>query len=313
VDLLARIETFAAVAEQRNFTRAAEEVGIPQPLLSRRIKSLEDAWGNELFDRSRRQIELTQFAELVLPYAQDLVRRVRHLEAVIASAAATLVHVVGVPPDCPPAALARIIRAASEHGLAINVHEAPSHTRAAGLGDGTFDLALLREPAGVGGLTVELGLASSTGNGETWRRPVRLDALRPRRLAAGAGPPALLVLPEDHVERFLDHLHRAVGRAGLPSERVQIASSTAAAAAEVLAGRALLLCDARLARHHRLSWSPLADPTLHRSYRVVLAGQSALGADTLEWLTPLLGTAIGAAPPERDREPDRRARLAPSA
>ena len=308
MDLLTRIEAFAAAAEHRNFTRAAEELRLPQPLLSRRIKSLESTWGNPLFDRSRRQIELTQFGEMVLPYAQDIVRRARHLETVVASATASLVHVIGVPPDCPPAALARIIRAAADHGLGANVREAPAHARAAALADGTFDLALVREPAERGEHTVELGIASPAAR-DDGGRPIRLDALRPRRTADGAGPPTLMIVPEDDVEPFVAHVHRAVARAGLPSERVEIASSTTAAAAAVLAGRGVLLCDAALARHHRMPWSPLADRTLHRSYRVARSGQSALGDDTLEWLTPLLRAAIGATPPARDHEPLRQARL----
>ena len=48
MDLLVHLETFVAVAEERSFSRAAEALGIAQPLLSRRVKSLEDHLGGEL-------------------------------------------------------------------------------------------------------------------------------------------------------------------------------------------------------------------------------------------------------------------------
>lgn len=69
MDLLVHLETFVAVAEERSFSRAAEAQGIAQPLLSRRVRTLEDSLGGELFDRSRRQIEITAFGELLLPHA----------------------------------------------------------------------------------------------------------------------------------------------------------------------------------------------------------------------------------------------------
>lgn len=312
MDLLSRIETFVTAAEQRNFTRAADELGIPQPLLSRRIKSLEQAWDNELFDRSRRQIELTRFAELVLPYAQDLLQRARHLDAVARSVTASIVHAVGVPPDCPPPALARMIRTAVDRGVAITVHEAPAHARAAAFEAGSLDLAVLRTTAERGALTVPLGIASCTPSPEA-SRPIRLDALRPRRGAPRDRAPGLMIVPEDDLDPFADALARAIARAGLPAGRVQAASSTSSAAAEVLAGRAWLLCDATLARHHRLAWCPLADRSLDRQYEIAVAGHSTLSDDTLAWLTPLLHAAIAAGPPTVDHPLAPRVQLTASA
>lgn len=57
-DLPALVE-FAAVARWEHVTRAAEELGVPQPTLSRRIRRLEEAFDVALFVRRGRRLELT--------------------------------------------------------------------------------------------------------------------------------------------------------------------------------------------------------------------------------------------------------------
>ena len=104
------------MAAERSFSRAAETLGIAQPLLSRRIKNLEATFGGELFHRAPRQIRLTEFGVLLLPHAQDALARTNHLRSVAESARGSSVRVLGVPPDCEPNVLARVIRAAADGG-----------------------------------------------------------------------------------------------------------------------------------------------------------------------------------------------------
>ena len=51
---------FLAVAQQRNFTRAAEVLGIAPPTLSRQVQDLEAELGVRLFVREQRQVSLTR-------------------------------------------------------------------------------------------------------------------------------------------------------------------------------------------------------------------------------------------------------------
>ena len=56
---LQQLKVFVAVARERSFTRAAREFDLTQSALSRCVRELEDAVGLKLFDRTTRQVELT--------------------------------------------------------------------------------------------------------------------------------------------------------------------------------------------------------------------------------------------------------------
>lgn len=62
------VHYFLAVAESLSFTRAAENLHISQPALSQHIKALEENLSTQLFDRSGRQIRLTDAGEVYLQY-----------------------------------------------------------------------------------------------------------------------------------------------------------------------------------------------------------------------------------------------------
>ncbi len=57
---LRHLKYFLQVAEDKNFSKAAEHLFISQPPLSRQIKELEDEIGAKLFDRNNKKVELTE-------------------------------------------------------------------------------------------------------------------------------------------------------------------------------------------------------------------------------------------------------------
>jgi DNA-binding transcriptional LysR family regulator len=67
---LRQLEYFIAVAEERNFTRAAERVHISQSGVSAQIRQLERELGAELFDRSARTVTLTVAGKAALEHAR---------------------------------------------------------------------------------------------------------------------------------------------------------------------------------------------------------------------------------------------------
>ncbi|OXM74853.1 MULTISPECIES: LysR family transcriptional regulator [Amycolatopsis] len=67
---LRQLEYFVTVAEEGNFTRAAERVHVAQPGVSAQVRRLERELGHELLDRSGRTVRLTEVGAAVLPYAR---------------------------------------------------------------------------------------------------------------------------------------------------------------------------------------------------------------------------------------------------
>ncbi len=67
---LRQLEYFVTVAEERNFTRAAEKLHVAQPGVSAQIRRLERELGQELLDRSGRSVRTTEVGAAVLPYAR---------------------------------------------------------------------------------------------------------------------------------------------------------------------------------------------------------------------------------------------------
>lgn len=64
---------FLAAAREENMTRAAEQLHVTQPTLSKQIQALEDELGKKLFIRHSFSIELTEEGVLLRKRAEDLV------------------------------------------------------------------------------------------------------------------------------------------------------------------------------------------------------------------------------------------------
>ncbi|BBK42261.1 LysR family transcriptional regulator [Allostella vacuolata] len=82
--LLGDLRGFLVVAEELHFGRAAERIGVAQPVLSRRIRRFEGAVGAVLFERSSRMVALTPAGAALRDEAGRMLGR---LDAAIGSAA----------------------------------------------------------------------------------------------------------------------------------------------------------------------------------------------------------------------------------
>lgn len=62
-----------AIAEHKNFTKAAEKCFVTQPTLSTQIQKLEDELDIQIFDRSKKPIELTDVGRKIVRQAKNIV------------------------------------------------------------------------------------------------------------------------------------------------------------------------------------------------------------------------------------------------
>ncbi len=67
-----QLKSFLALAETRNFTRAAERLGISQPTVSQHVRKLEQAAGRVLVTRDTREVRLTDNGDAMTGFARTI-------------------------------------------------------------------------------------------------------------------------------------------------------------------------------------------------------------------------------------------------
>ena len=72
-----------AVAEYQNFTKAAEKCFVTQPTLSMQIQKLEDQLGIQIFDRSKKPIELTEVGRKIVNQAKNIVNEADRINDIV--------------------------------------------------------------------------------------------------------------------------------------------------------------------------------------------------------------------------------------
>ncbi|WP_298236654.1 LysR substrate-binding domain-containing protein [uncultured Algibacter sp.] len=72
-----------AVAENQNFTKAAEKCFVTQPTLSMQIQKLEDQLDIQIFDRSKKPIELTDVGRKIVNQARNIVNESYRIQDIV--------------------------------------------------------------------------------------------------------------------------------------------------------------------------------------------------------------------------------------
>ncbi|GGX45240.1 LysR family transcriptional regulator [Streptomyces noursei] len=141
---------FAAVAEELNFTQAAERLFVSQPALSKQIRMLEKQVGADLFHRDRRAVRLTVVGKALLPHARGMLTAWEAAEAAVEEAKAAELHtlVIGMSTSpgrgLLPALRTRLV---SRHPHARPVlRQVNWADPSAGLADGSSDVAFVWLP-----------------------------------------------------------------------------------------------------------------------------------------------------------------------
>jgi DNA-binding transcriptional LysR family regulator len=159
---LRHLRYFVAVAEELNFTRAAERLYMAQPPLSTQIRGLEEELGVQLLERDKRHVHLTQAGRHFLDHARTILASVQSAKNEVKSAAAGEIGRLSVGftassvlTSVLPAAI-RKYRAAHPRVLMV-MNEMTSPQQLDAIHRRTLDFGVLRKPnVGVPtGVTIE--------------------------------------------------------------------------------------------------------------------------------------------------------------
>lgn len=98
---LTQIEYFIAVCRYQNFSKAADELHISQPGISKSMRELEEECGVALFERNYNNIVITKEGELLLESAQKFMEHFNELDMTVHSLAyGKSILKIGVVPMC---------------------------------------------------------------------------------------------------------------------------------------------------------------------------------------------------------------------
>ncbi|PRY42602.1 LysR family transcriptional regulator [Umezawaea tangerina] len=244
MDLLRHLGNFLVVAEELHFGRAAARLHISQPPLSQSIQRLERELGVELFDRSGRQVALTDGGRLLLTQAREVLAGADRLHALAArlrrGEAGTLR--AGVPPDLGGKAVAALVTAfrARGCGVELKLREIGTAEQLRALADRGLDVGVLRHPfdtswLGLGPvLTSPLGVLLPADSPLTGHDAVRLGDLDGL---------ALVLFPRATAPALHDEVLTTCARHGYAPTEVHQAANPDFALGLVLAGGCVALHD----------------------------------------------------------------------
>ncbi|MBX0326504.1 LysR family transcriptional regulator [Oscillochloris sp. ZM17-4] len=155
---LRHLRYFEAVARHSHVTRAAAELHIAQPALSKQISQLEHELGVALFDRVGRNVRLTEAGEALLPHARAVMAQVEASRAEMAERIGLSKGraTVGAPPTVGNQLLPPVLAAFNKRyaGIELRLHEAGVQTLLDLLETGLTDVAVVTLPVDDENLTV---------------------------------------------------------------------------------------------------------------------------------------------------------------
>jgi LysR family hydrogen peroxide-inducible transcriptional activator len=143
-----QLRQFLKVAEHGSFTRAAEDLRITQPALSRAVAKLEEEFGQPVFERQTRRLSLTMARKLLVARAQQIVSLIEDTKAEITDNGRTgRLRIAAIPTIAPyflPAQLQKFGQMFP--GAHLIVREDTTDNVLKAVADGVVDIAILALP-----------------------------------------------------------------------------------------------------------------------------------------------------------------------
>lgn len=254
MDVIAGLDAFRGVARAGSFTAAATALGLPQPVISRRVAALEAELGVQLFERSTRTVMITEAGHRILPRAEEALDQLDRIRQLARGEVGQLIMVI--PAGVDPRTLAAVRRGAPSpvafvEGTPAERLDRWSNGVAAALVPADEEHSDIRLELGVAGVDLD-GSAS------------RLRQLRRTRAERGEEPRVLQIGVEDDVPGVGDPLRRVAWSAGLRLDQLLFSAPSGESVVRAHERGDLLLATRREASTVGLDWLPLADLELAR-------------------------------------------------
>lgn len=269
-----QLRYFVAVANARNFTRAAELLHIAQPPLSRQIQQLEDDVGVQLILRNSRPLRLTEAGRVFYEQALQIINRVDQLKNSTRQIGLNQQRTlsIGFVASTLYGGLPMLVRKLRQHHPDVDIQlvELTSMQQFVALKSGRIDVGfgrirsndatvartVLREERLVLAMPPNTPLAAESGH-------INLDAIHGQRL---------IVYPKEPRPSFADHvLSLLTDQAIRPAEVQEVREiQTALGLVAAESGVCLIPASARLRSdiHYRLIADPLITSPIILSHRL---------------------------------------------
>jgi DNA-binding transcriptional LysR family regulator len=303
---LRHLRYFVAVAEELNFTRAAERLYIAQPPLSTQIKALEEELGVQLLERDKRRVYLTQPGRHFLDRARAILASVQGAKDEVRSAGlgefgklAVGFTASSMLTQALPAAI-RQYRAAFP-SVVLELSEKTSLHQLDAVHHRSLDLGILRRP--------NVSIPNGVTTEEWFSAPLLAAMPETHVLTRGKGifvkelkDVPLIVYPRDSgvglYWKILDLCSKAGFRPAVMQEARE--ASTMIGLVSAGSGVAIVPNDVQCIRLPGVFYSPILDKDAVSS--LYLAHRDADGNPHLEQLLRILRATVGNRPPGQRRQ-----------
>jgi LysR family cyn operon transcriptional activator len=291
---LRHLRYFDAVAETQNFTRAAERLHVTQSTLSHQIKQLEGELGMLLFDRSGKQVRMTEAGEILRSHMTPALEQIdRGLQALRAPGVAITGSVrLGTMPSfnthMVPQCVATLLK--SYPGIQVTVEELAAGQILKRLRSGHLDMAVSYPPGDGSDLwfeplyNEELQLVVGIAHPLARRRRVRMVELHNVRM---------VMLPAQFLTRkLLDECFDAAGaKPVIAAQLNSVAPMIELIRQTDLAG---IIAESAMVQSAELRVVPLEDPTPIRTPGMLWA-KGAARSPVLKHFAEIIRRAAGSA------------------
>ncbi|MFH2133592.1 MAG: hydrogen peroxide-inducible genes activator [Pseudomonadota bacterium] len=149
---LNELRFIVAVAQERNFRRAAEKAFISQPALSLAIQKLEEELGLKIFERGKSEVSVTPVGEAIVAQAQRVLEEAEHIREIAAQGKNQLITplrlgiIHSVSPYLLPDLIPELRKLAPQ--MALEVEENITANLEALLRNGKLDVIVIALPFG---------------------------------------------------------------------------------------------------------------------------------------------------------------------